>query len=145
MYTMNRIQSVLKPAAIVIATLIFASNSANAATVELTSVDQLDLTNVVKAYDFTGSNSIASDGTSFDIGGVTFTRHRWNDAVSSGGNVAVTAGSLTLRLAEGTAPGGDNRRLISGLIINAVPVPAPAALPAGLALLGLAAMRRRMK
>ncbi|MCH7224669.1 Ig-like domain-containing protein [Haloferula sp. A504] len=43
----------------------------------LTSVDVLDLTNVVGAYDFTGADSITANGTSFSIGGVNFTRHNW--------------------------------------------------------------------
>ena len=215
--------------------LALVSTSAQAGTVALTSVDQLDFTNVVKAYDFTGSNSIASDGATFDIGGVTFTRHRWNDAVANGGNgttfdgttlinvnnsdnqgsgapnisaggtatdqanlselldwwnighggdvdisiaglangaykiqfivgvsgtrdnelfditagapgvslgafsggsanflitgdVAVIGGTLTLRLTEGIVAGGDNRRLISGLIISTITAAAPFAI-----------------
>ena len=56
-----------------------------ASTVPLTSVDQLHLVNVVKAYDFTGSTSIARHGAFFDIGGVTFTRHRWQDGLATDG------------------------------------------------------------
>jgi hypothetical protein len=68
-----------------LAALALVTTSAQAATTALTDVDQLDLTSYVKAYDFTGSNSIASDGTSFDIGSVTFTRHAWNDGLAFDG------------------------------------------------------------
>ncbi len=60
-----------------IATLALFCTSTQAATVSLTSVDQLDFNNVVKAYDF-GPDV---DST-FDIGGVTFTRHHWTNGVA---------------------------------------------------------------
>jgi len=72
-------------AAATVACVGVAVGSANAGTVALTDVDQLDFTNNVKAYDFTGSNSLASEGTSFDIGGVTFTRHFWVNSVEHDG------------------------------------------------------------
>jgi hypothetical protein len=48
--------------------------------VVLTSVDQLDLTNVVKAYDFT-----TSANSTVNIGGVTFTSHNWTDQLAYDG------------------------------------------------------------
>ena len=74
-----------------LAGLALVAGSTQAAIVELTSVDQLDFTNNVKAYDFTGTTSIANDGATFDIGGVTFTRARWND-----GNPGTTINGMTL-------------------------------------------------
>lgn len=59
--------------------LIFTATSTMAGTVELTSVDQLDLDGVLKAYDFTFT---ANEGT-FDIGGVTFTRYNWGKPAPS--------------------------------------------------------------
>jgi len=218
------------------------TTSAQAAITALTSVDQLDFTNVVKAYDFTGTNSIAANGATFDIGGVTFTRARWNDgnpgttidgmtlnnvntsdnqgsgapnitlggtatdrtnlnelldvwnignsppmsisvALANGtyeiqylvgvfgtrdnevfnttdganvslgawsgtgnylitGEIVVTAGTLSLSVDEGIVAGGDNRPVVSGLIISAVPEPTTTAL---LGLGGLALILRRRK
>ena len=63
--------------------------SAQAATLSLTSVDDIDFTNVIKAYDFTGTGN---NGTFFDIGGVTFTRHNWQLSGPADGMTIVSGG-----------------------------------------------------
>jgi hypothetical protein len=231
-----------------LAAIALVSTPVQAAITALTSVDQLDFTNVVKAYDFTGTSSIADNGATFDIGGVTFTRARWNDgnpgttidgmtlnnvntsdnqgsnapnialggtatdrtnlnelldvwnignnppmnisvALANGtyeiqylvgvsgnrdnevfnttdganvslgawsshtpstgnmnylitGEIVVTSGTLSLSVDEGTVAGGDNRPVVSGLIISQIPEPSTTAL---LGLGGLALILRRRK
>ena len=78
------------------------AGSAQAGTVALTSVDDLDLTNVVKAYDFTFT---ANEGT-FDIDGVTFTRHNWHPITAGASNPHTFDG---LTLTHGWNNGIDNQ------------------------------------
>lgn len=86
------------------AALALLTGSAQAATIALTSVDDLDFTNVVKAYDFTGTTSITNFGTSFDIGGVTFTRHRWQFGTTTFADMTMTGGHASADNQGSSAP-----------------------------------------
>lgn len=92
MKTGRRIVNVLMVAVLAIAVACVTAGRVQAETVALTSVDQLDFANVVKAYDFTRS----ADNGVFDIGGVTFTRHSWTasnphtfDGLTLSGNLVI--------------------------------------------------------